>query len=189
MPAPIGTRNAEPSHKLGERAAQHNFTAPRPYRSVEIHARIRRGVGTVGELVFTRPTQDQLVRAVDALVLMTVAGVASRQGTQRHRSRHEAEIGGRFAGRDKPVYLIGKGEDPPVSVERLDVAGIADRSGRSGRIEAARPCLRCMADSPMRARHPDRASRQPPSRDPRMGFARPAGTLKREWGCRDSSIP
>ena len=61
-----------------------------------------------------------------------VAGVASRQGTQCHRSRHEAEIGVRFAGRDKPVYLIGKGEAPPVSAERLDVAGVRGSFGEIG---------------------------------------------------------
>ena len=40
----------------------------------------------------------------------TRAWVASRQGAQRHRARHEAEIGVRFAGRDKLVHLIEAGE-------------------------------------------------------------------------------
>ena len=47
------------------------------------------------------------------LYLSPVAGIGAGQGTQRHRSRHEAEIGVRFAGRDKLVYLIGLGEAPP----------------------------------------------------------------------------
>ena len=31
----------------------------------------------------------------------------------RHRAAHETEIGGRLAGRDKLVHLIGLGEAPP----------------------------------------------------------------------------
>ena len=81
----------------------------------------------VGQLVLAGPTQDQLGRTIDALVLMLVAGVASRQGTERHQPRHETEIGVRFAGPDKLVHLIAEGEAPPRRwwgfAERLDRAG------------------------------------------------------------------
>ncbi len=53
---------------------------------------------------------DELVGTVDALVLVAVAGVSAGQGAQRHRPRHEAEIGVRFAGPDKLVHLVGLGE-------------------------------------------------------------------------------
>ena len=113
MPAPIGTRDAEPSHKLGERAAQHNFTASRPYRFGRDPRQDQARVGTVGQLVKPCPTQDQPVRTIHPLILILVAGGASGQGTQRHRSRHKAQIGVRFASPDKLVHLIGKGEAPP----------------------------------------------------------------------------
>ena len=38
------------------------------------------------------------------------SGVGARQRAQRHRSRHEAPIGVRFAGPDKQVHLIEAGE-------------------------------------------------------------------------------
>ena len=44
-----------------------------------------------------RSVMPSLVRAAD--VLFPVAGVASRQAAQRHRSRHEASLRVRFAGR------------------------------------------------------------------------------------------
>ena len=80
---------------------------------------------------------DELVGTVDALVLVAVAGVGAGQGAQRHRPRHEAEIGVRFAGPDKLVHLVGLGEAPPRRwwgfAERLDGAahtgqGITDRN-------------------------------------------------------------
>ena len=43
-------------------------------------------------------------RAVDALVLMPVAGVGAGQGAQRHHPRHETEIRVRFAGLDQLVH-------------------------------------------------------------------------------------
>ena len=58
----------------------------------------------------------------DALVFFAVARVGAGQAAQRHRSRHEAEVGVRFAGPDKLVHLIGKGEAAP----RLG-RGVADR--------------------------------------------------------------
>ena len=68
-------------------------------------------------------------RAVDALVLEPVSGVAAGQGAERHRSRHEAPVGVRFAGVDKQVHLIGLGERVP----RLG-RGVADRLYRPGPI-------------------------------------------------------
>ena len=44
---------------------------------------------------------------------MPVARIGAGQGTQRHHPRHEAEIGGRFAGPDQLVHLIGLGEMVP----------------------------------------------------------------------------
>ena len=38
---------------------------------------------------------------------MPVAGIGAGQAAQHHHPRHEAEIGVRFAGRDKLVHLIG----------------------------------------------------------------------------------
>ena len=63
---------------------------------------------------------------------MPVAGVASRQAAQRHRSPQEASVRGCFAGSNKPVYLIGKGEGAAVSAERLDVAGVRGSFGEIG---------------------------------------------------------
>ena len=39
-----------------------------------------------------------------------VPGVGAGQRAERQHSRHEAQIGVRFAGRDKLVHLIGLGE-------------------------------------------------------------------------------
>ena len=55
-----------------------------------------------------------------------VAGVGAGQRAQRHHSRHEAQIGVRFAGRDKLVHLIGLGE----VVARLG-RGFAERLHRA----------------------------------------------------------
>ena len=60
---------------------------------------------------------------------MLVAGVGAGQAAQRHQPRHETEIGGRFAGRDKLVHLVGLGE----VVERLG-RGVADRLHRAVQI-------------------------------------------------------
>ena len=49
-------------------------------------------------------------RAVDALILVAVAGVGAGQRAQRHRARHETEIGVRFAGLDQLIHLIEAGE-------------------------------------------------------------------------------
>ena len=54
-----------------------------------------------------------LPAVVDALVLKAVAWVAARQAAQRHRPRHEPQIGVRFAGPDQLVHLIGLGEVVP----------------------------------------------------------------------------
>ena len=65
-------------------------------------------------------------RAVDALVLVSVAGVGAGQAAQRQQPRHEAEIGVRLASRDQLVHLIEAGEAPPRRwgfAERLDRAG------------------------------------------------------------------
>ena len=65
-----------------------------------------------------RDTIDQMIATAaglvgnDALVLFPVAGVAPGQRAQRHRSRHEAQGGIRFAGADKLVHLIEAGESP-----------------------------------------------------------------------------
>ena len=42
-------------------------------------------------------------------------GVGTGQAAQHHQPRHEAQIGVRFAGRNKLVHLVGLGE----VVERL----------------------------------------------------------------------
>ena len=60
---------------------------------------------------------------------MPVAGVASRQGAQRHHPRHETQIGVRFASPDQLVHLIEAGEVVP----RLG-RGFADRLDRTGQI-------------------------------------------------------
>ena len=55
-----------------------------------------------------------------------VAGVGARQAAQCYCAGHEAEIGVRFTGRNKLVYLIGLGEAPlcqSCALERLDRAG------------------------------------------------------------------
>ena len=67
----------------------------------------------VRQLVIPGGRHDELVRAVDALVLEAVAGVGAGQGAQRHRPRHEAESRVRFAGPDKLVHLIEAGEVVP----------------------------------------------------------------------------
>ena len=60
-----------------------------------------------------RPIMYERVGAVGALVLEAVAGVGAGQGAQHQHPRHEAEIGVRFAGRNKQVHLIGLGEVVP----------------------------------------------------------------------------
>ena len=56
-------------------------------------------------------------------------GLVRGQAAQRHRAAHETEIGVRFAGRDKLVYLVGLGE----VVVRLG-RGFADRFHRTAQI-------------------------------------------------------
>ena len=70
--------------------------------------------GQVAEGELVAATGDHVERegTVDALVLVPVAGVGPGQGAERHRAAHETQIGVRFAGRDKLVHLIGKGESP-----------------------------------------------------------------------------
>ena len=63
------------------------------------------------------------------LVLVPVAGVSARQGTQHQKPRHEAEVRVRFAGPDQLVHLIGLGE----VVQRLG-RGAADRFHRTAQI-------------------------------------------------------
>ena len=70
------------------------------------------------------------MRAVDALVKESGAGVGARQAAQRHHPRHETQIGIRFAGPDKLIHLVEAG----VMVQRLG-RGFADRFHRP--IEAA----------------------------------------------------
>ena len=60
---------------------------------------------------------------------MPVAGVGAGQGAERHHPRHEAEIGGRFAGPDKLIHLVEAGE----VVQRLG-RGFADCLHRAGEI-------------------------------------------------------
>ena len=57
-----------------------------------------------------QPVAHRFVRAVLSLVKKAVAGVGAGQGAQRHQPRHEAEIGVRFAGRNKLVHLVEAGE-------------------------------------------------------------------------------
>jgi hypothetical protein len=52
-----------------------------------------------GSFVVGPRDHDQLVLAVDALVLKLVVGVNARQASQRHQPRHEAEILVRLASR------------------------------------------------------------------------------------------
>ena len=80
--------------------------------SVHTQASNRRGRLPKGELVIPGDRHDELVGAVDALVLVPVPGIRAGQAAQHHHSRHESEVGVRFAGRNKLVHLIGLGEVP-----------------------------------------------------------------------------
>ena len=95
--------------------------------SVETQANNKRGEVAKGELVSAAGDHVKREGAVLSLVLKAVAGVGAGQGAQRHRPRHEASFGVRFAGRDKLVHLIGEGEASPRRwwgfAERLDRAG------------------------------------------------------------------
>ena len=86
-------------------------------------------VCSVGTLLLAASTGDHVERrgSVDPLVLFAVAGVGAGQRAERHRPPHEAPVGVRFAGADKLVHLIGKGEVVP----RLGrgVVGCLDRAG------------------------------------------------------------
>ena len=99
-------------------------------------------------------SHDQTVRPVDTLVLKPVAGVTAGQGAQHQHPRHEAEIGVRFAGRDKLIHLISLGE----VVQRLG-RGMSAFTGPS-RPPKTSPMgrnpsrLRCMLYSPMFPRQP-----------------------------------
>ena len=119
--------------KLGERRSQHQHPAsglhsfgaePRQEQARQIAER---------ELVVPTGNHDELVRAVNALVLVAVAGVAPGQRAQRHRAAHETEIGVRFAGRDKLVHLVGLGE-----VVACLGRGVADRLDRAAQIGQSR---------------------------------------------------
>ena len=59
------------------------------------------------------------------LYSLRLPGLVRGNDAERHRPPHEAEIGGRFAGPNKQVHLIGLGE----VVERLG-RGFADRLHR-----------------------------------------------------------
>ena len=63
-----------------------------------------------GQPGWTHSRHDQGERAVDALVLVAVAGVGAGQGTQHHQTRHETRIGSHFTGLDELVRLIEAGE-------------------------------------------------------------------------------
>ena len=65
-----------------------------------------------GQLVVADRVHVEREWPVDALVLKAVAGVASRQGAERHCAAHETKIGVRFAGPDQLVHLIEAGESP-----------------------------------------------------------------------------
>ena len=69
--------------------------------SVQTQASNKRREVPEGQLVAATGDHVEREGAVDALVLKPVAGVAAGQRTQSHRSRHEAEIGVRFAGRNQ----------------------------------------------------------------------------------------
>ena len=71
--------------------------------------------GKISEGKFVTWTRLHIERegAVGALVLFPVAGVAPGQRAERHHSRHEAEIGVCFVGRNKLVHLVGLGEVVP----------------------------------------------------------------------------
>ena len=78
-------------------------------------------------------------------VLVPVAGVGTGQAAQHQQPRHEAQVGVRFAGRNKLVHLGGLGEVVP----RLR-RGVADRLNRSVQAAEGFPMgtnsfrLRCM---------------------------------------------
>ena len=121
--------DAECSHELGQRTTQNEFTALGPYGfGTEPREDQARQVAE-GELMESCRTHHQGVRAVATDIPMLVAGVGARQGAERHHSRHEPQIGVRFAGRDKLVYLIGNGEASP-----RRWWGFADRLDRSVQI-------------------------------------------------------
>ena len=88
-PPPSGGGEWDPSQESGKRRLACAFA---PLLSEPLVAAARRHV--------------EREWPVDALVLEPVAGVASRQGAQRHRAAHEAELGVRFAGRHQGVDLI-----------------------------------------------------------------------------------
>ena len=117
--------DAERSHELGQRTTQNQLAALGPYRFGRDPSQQQTGQVAEGELVAATGDHVELVRPVDALVLFPVAGVAPGQRAQRHRAAHEAQIGVRFAGRDKLVHLIGHGE-----VVLCLRRGIADRLHR-----------------------------------------------------------
>ena len=122
----VAAVDAERPHKLRERLPQDQHTASGPHRFGAHPGQQQARQVAVGELVTTARDHVEREGAVDALVLFPVAGVAPGQRAQRHRASHETEIGVRFAGRDKLVYLIGNGEASPRRwwgfAERLDGA-------------------------------------------------------------------
>ena len=106
--------------------------------SVHTHARIKRGLEPWGELIDARRSHHERVGAVAPDIPNPVAGVGARQGAERHCPRQEPSIRGCFAGPDKSVYLIGKGEGAAVSAERLDVAGVRGSFGEIGQDRSGR---------------------------------------------------
>ena len=131
----VAAVDAERPHKLRERLPQDQHTASGPHRFGAHPGQQQARQVAVGELVTTARDHVEREGAVDALVLFPVAGVGAGQGAQRHRAAHETEIGGRLAGRDKLVHLIGEGEmvlRRARGYERLDRAGQIGQGGGDG---------------------------------------------------------
>ena len=84
--------HAERSHELVKRLPQDKLTALGPHRFGREPSHQQSGDVPEGQLVLTRSTQDQLVRPIDALVLMSVSGIGTGQAVVRfYNKRGTAE--------------------------------------------------------------------------------------------------
>ena len=100
-------------HGLGRRQQEKVTAAAFPHGFGADPGQQQAGQVAEGELVAATGDHVEREGTVDALVLVPVARIGAGQGAERHRPRHEAQIGGRFAGRNQLVHLIGLGPFPP----------------------------------------------------------------------------
>ena len=112
-PAPAATpdwSHAQPAHEPGERRAQNQFAGLGPHGLSADPGQQKAREIAEGQPGWTHSRHDQGERAVDALVLIPVAGIGAGQGTQHHQPRHETRVGVGQGGSHELLHLVEAGE-------------------------------------------------------------------------------